>query len=406
VFEGDGPLSLGNRIEKTFAKLTGVSTDGETNKAFTDQNDRLDQWLQRLGYLANYRSFGQQFPVNFTGANDGIEFESPGRLYDMFPGEGNDLGAVVTLHGTDYIVDDVHGTTTPLTTISLCDNDECERPFQSYDDVTECPHCEMELAETAIHGISSVECSAARGGQKGYSTRGIQSTYIEEPTDETAIRKTAELSLFDLEGTLEYGQLEVTDFVYAFERWHAQSTDKEVLRSEAVIEEDEASTGTGSSWRDRMEDVEEEIYRPIGQQYFTQGLTLRLDGAEARSRYQDLTHESASWPQAMVSLQQALEKAIAIVAECDRDDFRVKASMTGDEIVVRVVDSRQGGNGITWQVFEQLAEIESRVREVADCERCSDYCDECLLLARTPAHYLENDLLDRRTLGAIVGEDG
>jgi hypothetical protein len=98
-----------------------------------------------------------------------------------------------------------------------------------------------------------------------------------------------------------------------------------------------------------------------------------------------------------------MEKAIAIVAECDRDDFRVKASTTGTDVVVHVVDSRQGGNGITWQVLDRLSAVERRVREVADCDRCTDYCDECLLLARTPAYYLDNDLLDRRTLRAVVG---
>jgi hypothetical protein len=41
---------------------------------------------------------------------------------------------------------------------------------------------------------------------------------------------------------------------------------------------------------------------------------------------------------------------------------------------------------------------------VAGCNRCGDYCDECLLLSRTPAYYLDNDLLDRRTLSAIITE--
>ncbi len=403
VFEGDGPLSLNNRIEKTFSKLTTMAGEAEMNKAFTEENGRLDQWLQRLGYLANYRSFGQQFPVKFRGASEGIEFESEGRLYDMFPGEENDLGSVMTLHGTDYIVDDVHGTGTSLTTVSVCDNDECERPFQSYQpEVSICPHCEEELEETPIHGVSSIECKAARGGQKGYTTRGLQSTYIEETEDSRTLAEEATETVFGLPCEATYGQLEVTDFVYAFERWHTQSSEKTVLRSEAVIERDESSSDAGGSWRDRMDDVENEMYRPVGQQYFTQGLTLRFDYDDLRARYDQATHEPVSWPQALVSLEQAIEKSVAIVAECDRSDFRVKTVTSGDEIIVYLVDSRQGGNGITWQVFDQLDAVEERIREVADCERCDDYCDECLLLARTPAYYLENDLLNRRTLATIT----
>jgi hypothetical protein len=355
--------------------------------------------------LANYRSFGQHFPVNFTGANDGIQFESEGRLYDMFPGEENDLGAVMTLHGTDYIVDEVHGTSTPLTTVAVCNNDECERPFQSYEpDISTCPHCDSGLAETDIHGVGSVECTAAKGGQKGYTTRGLQSTYIEEPTEEAKVRRREDRTLFGLDCNLTYGQLEVTDFVYAFERWHSRGSEKEILRSEAIIERDEATDTSGSSWRERMDDVEEEIYRPVGQQYFTQGLVLRLDETALRRRFESVSHEPISWPQALVSFEQALEKAIAIVAECDRSDFRVKTSATGQNVLVYIVDSRQGGNGITWQVLDQLDAVEQRVHEVADCTRCGDYCDECLLLARTPAYYLENDLLDRRTLAAVIGD--
>jgi hypothetical protein len=258
--------------------------------------------------------------------------------------------------------------------------------------------------ETAIHGVSSVECKAARGGQKVYTTRGLQSTYVEEPTDDAAVRASERGSVFGLDADLTFGQLEVTDFVYAFERWHSRSSEKDVLRSEAIIERDETGESAGSSWRSRMDDVETEMYRPVGQQYFTQGLTIRLDETAVRKRFETTAHESVSWPQALVSLEQALEKAIAIVAECDRSDFRVKTATTGSEVLVHVVDSRQGGNGITWQVFDRLDAVERRVREVADCDRCSNYCDECLLLARTPAYYLDNDLLDRRTLAAVVGD--
>jgi ATP-dependent helicase YprA (DUF1998 family) len=151
-----------------------------------------------------------------------------------------------------------------------------------------------------------------------------------------------------------------------------------------------------------MDDVESEVYRPVGQQYFTQGLTLRFDQADVRDRYEQATHEPVSWPQALVSLEQALEKSVAIVAECDQSDFRVKTVTTDEEVLVYIVDSRQGGNGISWQVFDQLDAVEQRVWEVTDCDRCEDYCDECLLLARTPAYYLENNLLNRRTLATIT----
>ncbi|OAQ53946.1 ATP-dependent helicase [Natrinema mahii] len=401
AFIGNGPLSIGSRVEKTFSRITAMSGSAETNKAFTENNNRLDQWLSRLGYLANYRSFGQRFPVKFKGNNEGIEFEASGRLYDMYPGPENGLGSVITLHGTDYIVDDVHGSSTPLATVMVCTNEDCDRPFESYDlDVEQCPHCEEELEKTNIHGVSSVECKTARGGQKMYNTHGLMTTSV-RPSGSQSTQ--ASPTVFGIPCEANYGELEITDFVYAFERRHSASPDKEVLRSEALIERDSSSSNSGRSWEDRLEEADTEEYAPVGQQYNTQGITLRFDLDEVQARFEQVDHETASWPQALVSLEQALDKAIAVVAQCDRSDFRVKANKEETKIVVRIVDSRQGGNGIAWQVWEALDDIESRVEEVAACDRCEDYCDECLLLSRTPAYYLENKLLDTRTLSAIIG---
>lgn len=402
VFAGDGPLSIASRIEQTFSRITALSGSAETNKAFTETNNRLDQWLSRLGYLATYRSFGQQFPVKFQGRSEGIEFESSGRLYDMYPGPENGLGAVITLHGTDYIVDDVHGSSTPLTTVNVCDNEECDRPFESYErDIATCPYCEEPLEETNIHDVSSVECKPARGGQKMYSTYGLMTTSITSEGAQTVRTETSK-PVFGLDCDVTYGGLEITDFVYAYERRHSASPNKQVLRSEAIIERDSSAPSTGLSWEERLEEADAEEYAPVGQQYHTQGLTLRFALEDVRERFEQATHETASWPQALVSLEQALNKAIAIVAQCDRSDFRVKVDRAESDVIVQIVDSRQGGNGISWQVWRDLTEVESRVDEVAGCDRCNDFCDECLLLSRTPAYYLENDLLDHRMLATVI----
>ncbi|MCL9817774.1 DEAD/DEAH box helicase [Natronocalculus amylovorans] len=405
VFFGDGPLSLSRRVEQTFSRLRGMSTGATANRNLTSNTARLDQWLSKLGYLANYRSFGQNFPVNFSGRREEISFEGSGRLYDMYPGEENNLGGMVSLHGTDYIVKDVRGTPTPLTDVAVCDNDECDRRFKSFDPDEEiCPHCDSELAETQIHGISSVECSTAMGGQKGYRTHAQMSTYV-RPTD--AERDRSERQLFDIDCKIEYGQFEITDFVYAFERGHSMSASTNILRSQALIEQDDGGNSTtGLSWRDRLDEAEQELYRPVGQQHHTQGLRLSFDRDTIFERFEQATHETVSWPQLLTSLEQALDRAIPVVVKCDRSDYRVKASITNETIEVYIVDGRQGGNGIGWHVHDSLSEVADQVVDVADCDRCVDYCDECLLLSRTPSHYLENNLLDHRMLATVVGHPG
>ena len=401
VFTGSGTLSLSTRTEQTFGRLLGMSSGAAANRSLTQNTSRLDQWLDQLGYLANYRSFGQSFPVKFSGRTDEISFESSGRLYDMYPGEENGNGAAITLHGTDYIVTDVRGTPASLVEVAICANPDCDRRFQTYEvDEADCPACEEPLAVTEVHEVGNVECSLARGGQTGWRTYAQLSTHVRQ--SDGTVREQTERSLFGLPCQVKYGQFEITDFVYAFERGHSASPDTTLLRAEALIETDESDGATGGSWRDQLDESEEESYRPVGQQYHTQGLVVRFDQADLAERFEAVEDDTAMWSQALTSLEQALQRAIAIVAECDRSDFRVRTVTTDETVELYVVDSRQGGNGITWRVHEGLDDVESRVHEIADCDRCADYCDECLLISRTPAHYLENDLLNHRTLEAVI----
>lgn len=401
VFFGDGPLALSRRVEQTFSRLRGMSTSAATNRDLASNTSRLDQWLDELGYLANYRSFGQNFPVKFSGRQEEISFEGSGRLYDMYPGEENAFGGMVSLHGTDYIVEDVRGSPTPLTEVAVCDNEECDRRFRSFDpDEETCPHCESDLEVTKIHGVSSVECTAAMGGRRNWRTHAQMSTYV-RPTD--ANRVSEETALFEMKCDVEYGQFELTDFVYAFERGHSMSASTDILQSQALIEQDDnGAPKSGLSWEERLDEAEEEVYRPVGQQHHTQGLRLRFDRDMIAERFERVTHPTASWPQLLTSLEQAFNRAIPVVVKCDRSDYRVKAAITDTAVEVFIVDSREGGNGIGWHVHQSLDEVAERVTEVADCDRCVDYCDECLLLSRTPSHYLENDLLDHRMLAAVV----
>ena len=403
VFFDDGALSLSRRVEQTFSRLRGISTGAATNRDLTRNTSRLDQWLSELGYLANYRSFGRNFPVRFSGRREEISFEGSGRLYDMYPGEENELGGMVSLHGTEYIVEDVRGAPTPLTDVAVCDNEECDRRFRSFDpDEKICPHCETDLLMTQVHDISSVECSVARGGRRGYRTYAQMSTYV-RPTN--GDQDSLETKLFGIDCNVEYGQFQLTDFVYAFERGHSMSADTNILRSQALIEKvDNSESRSELSWRDRLEEAQEEIYRPVGQQHYTQGIRIEFNRSTVAERFEKITHSTASWPQVLTSLEQALNRAIPVVVKCDRSDYRVKTSITEDTIEVFIVDGRQGGNGISWHIYESLGEIEDHVVDVAACERCIDYCDECLLLSRTPSYYLENDLLNHQTLAAIVDQ--
>lgn len=385
VFTGGGTVSLTHRFEETFEPLRTASRDAVSTEDLTKNSGRLDNWLSQLGYLANYRTFGHQFPVSFTGYESSISFESTGRLYDMFPGQENGRGAVFPMGGRDYLVDDVQAGR-ELTSLGVCTNDECEWPFQGYPaDLDGCPHCGEALSETAIHEVGSVHCRPAYKGEQYWNTRGLHTTHVElTPTPET---EEYETSLFGVPAEVTNGAFEVTEFVYAFERRHGSSSGVDIRRSEATV-----------GGRD-------EAYAPVGRQFQATGIKFEFAKQNIADRL-GFTVDDVPWAILMVSLEQALQRAIAVTVKVELDDFQVKSSVDDGSLTVTVVDGRSGGNGVSWEVAETLeSEVLPAFEDVVGCTNCHQYCEECLLLPRTPAFYLDNNLLDKRLLQEFVMTD-
>jgi len=386
VFQGNGSASFTQRAHQMCSRLRSFSDSTDLDDV-RDGNNRLDAWLNQLGYLANYRDFGQQFPVEFEGSSEGISFQGDGRLYDFYPGEQNSRGAVMTLYGSTYLVSDVEGTSEPLQTVAICTNEDCSRPFESYSHtVSACPHCHASLDTISVHGVQAVTCRKAYQYEDLFSTSPIMTTHVAEH-DETTARDAV---LFGLDCEVTTGSYEVVDFIPAFERRHSMGTGEEIKRSEARL---------------TSPDSVDDRYAPVGNQYTTQGLCLTFAKSDIADRLStDDPNGEEIWPQIFVSLEQALTKAVTVITQSDQDDFRVKATATEDQLHVYVVDNREGGNGIASQVESHLPEVEDEVRHVVDCEYCGQYCENCLLIERTPATYLENDLLHRSQLETALTE--
>ncbi|WP_123538148.1 DEAD/DEAH box helicase [Halosimplex salinum] len=389
IFSGAGPVSFRQRTQQTCSQLRSFSGSTDLDD-IRNGNDRLDFWLNRLGYLANYREFGQQFPVQFEGSSESISFQGDGRLYDFYPGEENERGAVMTLYGSTYLVSDVEGTQEPLQTVAICTNDDCTRPFESYRTAAEqCPHCGSPLDMISIHGVQAVSCRKAYQFEDQFSTSPIMTTHVAGRSEAAA---SDEAVAFGLTCDIAVGSYDVIDFIPAFERRHAMGSGKDIKRSEARIPDS---------------DTDDARHAPVGNQYATQGITLRFEQAEMADRLPDTALEQegeAVWPQLFISLEQALTKAVAVETQSDQDDFRVKVMATDDEVCVYIVDNRQGGNGIATQVDQHLDAVVNEAKNVIDCDECSGYCENCLLIDRTPATYLDNDLLNRTILAKALGQ--
>ena len=271
-----------------------------------------------------------------------------------------------------------------LTTTNVCANDECEWPYQTYSDNTaKCPHCQTPLEETTIHKIESIQCREAKGGERNWTTSPLltrQAKYIQTNNSEEN-----STSLLGVDGTLLTGSFEMTNFVFAYERFHSSSDDTTILRSEAEIQS-------------QSEDAPS--YAPIGTQYTTSGIRFEFPKEDVIDAFGS---EAVPWPQLLVSFQQACKRAIAIQGRFDLADFDVMAGLADDVLQLTVTDSRQGGTGVAWRLKEFSGdELSNQISEIVTCDNCQHYCEECLLLPRTPASYLDGGLLNRQLLVRVL----
>jgi hypothetical protein len=380
VFEEEGSLNLLYRVSQTYAPLRN-STNSDVGQNLRQSDNRLDTWLNRSGYLASYRSFGHNFPIEIDGYREDVSFQSTGRLYEMFPGPENDRGAVFNLGGQKYIIDNVQADAA-LATVGLCQNQDCEQRFESYDVALEqCPHCNASLDPVTVHEIGSMHARKAGRNEGRWTTRSLQSSYI---TQLGSPDETTEKSTFGgLPCEITVGELEVTEFVYAFERRHSSSTDTDILRAEAELD-------TGKQ--------ETEKYVPIGQQYQTSGLTIEF----SKEAVEDRLGTDVYWSSVTASLEQAMRRAIAVAGRFDLDDFQLNSTVGEEQLEIFVADGQFGGNGVTWQLGHELPEmLQDPLQEVLHCDNCVRCCEQCLLLPRTPPFYLEHDLLDRTILNSL-----
>lgn len=79
------------------------------------------------------------------------------------------------------------------------------------------------------------------------------------------------------------------------------------------------------------------------------------------------------------------------------DSLDIQCSVTMSRRFVRLIvhDADVGGAGLSHAVYEDIEDFLRETRYSLDDCVCSDYCEQCLLLPRTPTHLIEEGVLNR-----------
>lgn len=402
IFLKEGHDSFMAKTKEVYGRLSDM---GKSELKSFEEQRQLSSWMSRLGYLANYRGTLEQLPLYLERKGKGlgtVEFKSfDYALRESFPGPKNKDGAAFHVEATKYIVHSVTGVNKKLFSGRTCNQEYCSFRYKVYSNNVEvCPFCGTETQPIEVHQIGTVKTRPARLLGDNFSTYAIQSQFVnlKNASGTTVMR---DMAFFGMPAEITFGQMEVTSFTPAFEkRWAGR--DSSTLPSQAKIPRT-ASDADALTPIDMFLQGEQTLLAPVGYLTRTLGLSIKI----ARGSIESRIEPNENWLDAvrLVSLIQALKRAICIVINCELRDFDVDFSASQETLEIFIYDNREGGNNISERVREDILgerQIQKAIVEIANCKFCSRFCDRCLLIQRTPSHILKKRLLDRQELKRLL----
>ena len=138
-----------------------------------------------------------------------------------------------------------------------------------------------------------------------------------------------------------------------------------------------------------------------GYEYLTDGFELQLSKSTLRN------HGGTTSPEdlltALYSLGYGLRSVMARRLGVNPIEIQCEPHLFPEQIRLLIYDNESGGAGLSYPIFQDIEEVmDETALQLQSCT-CPDYCENCLLLPRTPTFLLENDLLNRE-LGAVLLE--
>lgn len=136
-----------------------------------------------------------------------------------------------------------------------------------------------------------------------------------------------------------------------------------------------------------------------GYEYLTDGFELRLSKSTLRDYGGTTSPEDLLT--ALYSLGYGLRSVMARRLGVNPIEIQCEPHLFPNQVRLLIYDNESGGAGLSYPIFKDIAEVmDETALQLQSCT-CPAYCENCLLLPRTPTFLLENDLLDRE-LGTVL----
>ncbi len=303
----------------------------------------------------------------------------------------NGLGAKFSYEGMSYIVRRVQASS-QVASVNICMNDECVLKFQPYPlSTADCVNCRAPLVTKTVLRPDLVYAEPVRRFGETYAEVVSLPSFVGGGTWRAwkSLTVPAEIA---------YGRVDCVTLTPAF-MWTGRGNRTHQPSEVPVPSSKEPPAGKALSVLGKKE-IQVEFGHP-GYRFETLGFAVKIALEDARKAFGRKVFGG------IVSFQQAARLASSIAADSELEDVDALWSLERGSVVVYVVDSKTRGSGVTKKVFEGIGaegdRFFSAVKEIARCPHCTKYCSRCLLVARTPPHYLQHGLLDRTLVQRILG---
>ncbi|MHA1280966.1 MAG: DEAD/DEAH box helicase [Promethearchaeota archaeon] len=423
-FKEDDQLFLLKIAFEFFKKIRDIKTDPDAFSKFSEKYISFDWWLNLLNLIANYRSsFSINIPIFLEGRNryeKQIEFKELERaVKETFPGPKNEDGALFRVESNRFIVSNVYGSNQQLNNspIYICINLECYASFIPFINYANCPFCGRSLKPFLIHGINKIIARPSRRSGDHFETTPLM---VISP-ESYEILKNNKIRFYNINSEIEYGKLKITKSTLAFLKKYRNSSESRFYFSQGIIENIEENfendeyllnSDIDLNLLNELEDSNNN-FKPVGFNFQTMGINIKIKKTKIEEiiryyineYYLDDLDDFHTFFTLLYSIQQSLKKIISLYTESDLNEFDVFFTFSDDFINFYIIDNAEGGNGISKRVFNSLNsdnEIYSFLENgILNCKECLDFCDNCLLIERTPEYIVRKRLLNHNLLKYI-----
>ncbi|MHA1340226.1 MAG: DUF1998 domain-containing protein [Promethearchaeota archaeon] len=196
------------------------------------------------------------------------------------------------------------------------------------------------------------------------------------------------------------------NFVYAFYEVYSISKEPRIRKSIGIIDIfEDSELSLNSINYDQPNDLNQPKFEPLGPVgYIIESPAIKFkwqrEHISNKIKNKTSSFELIDLIKVAISFNAALKLAISLELNCNLDDLITDFDINENYLFCYIQDNFEEGNGICTEIFDLIQNDElgfiRKAKSILNQNCCINYCENCILLPRTPPNYVASGLLDKK----------